>query len=107
MPPPFRSTITVERPSRSGDGAGGHAISYASTGTPERGTIAPASAGERIAGEREDARITHVAYLRRGANVLRGDRLSGATVPTVIVQAVIQQSRDHVRCTCEEIQQGG
>lgn len=107
MPPPLRSTITIERPARASDGAGGHGITYVATGTPERGTISPASAGERIAGEREDARITHFAYFRSAANVQRGDRLSGASVPTVIVNAVVPQSRDHIRCSCEEIQQGG
>ena len=66
--------ITIQRKDRTADGQGGWIDSW-STASTERGKMRPASAREQRTAGQDQAAVTHVAYLRAGADVKIGDRL--------------------------------
>lgn len=67
--------LTVQRKGRVHDGQGGWRQDWTEIGS-ERGKIRPASASERMIAGQQQASVSHIGYLRKGANIQLGDRLS-------------------------------
>jgi len=66
--------LTIQRKGRVQDGQGGWREDWTGIGS-ERGKLRPASAREREIAGQQQAVVSHVSYLRKGANVKLGDRL--------------------------------
>jgi head-tail adaptor len=102
----FNDLFTIARKSRSSDGQGGWTESFANIGT-EPGRIRPASAREREAARRLESEVTHVMYVRPGANVKRGDRATGRIGTQFELLDVRRPSQGHhLECDCREVQGG-
>jgi len=97
----LNTSAEVWRYSRTADGMGGWSESWARVGT-ERSRFSQPSAAERVAADQSEAKLTHVVYLRPGADVRRGDqlRLSGRSFD---VLAVFEPSAPgtYLRADCE------
>lgn len=96
--------FTISRRARIDDGRGGAPVTYTEIGT-ERGRIRPASSEERQIAAQEGRQISHVLYLRGGADIGRGDQVEGAGL-MVDVLAVREPSRagHHLEIDCRERQ---
>ncbi|HEY8414409.1 MAG TPA: head-tail adaptor protein [Thermaerobacter sp.] len=99
--------VTIERRTRTHDGQGGWKTGWQEVGK-ERTRIRPAWAREREAGAVTEARVTHVAYFRPGADVRRGDRLRRDNGEALDVISVRRPSAGHhLEVDAEAVQHGG
>ncbi len=101
----FIDTFTVSRLSLVSDSQGGWQQTRADAGTIS-GRLRPASATERTVAQQGQALISHVLYTTAGADVQRGDYVTGAG-KVVEVAAVREPSHmgHHLEVDCQEIQQ--
>jgi len=102
----LRRKISIRRKARVADGQGGWTENWATVAT-ERGRIRPATGREQVAGQREQAKISHVAYFRIGADVTENCQLvlGDLTVEVLGVRAV-GGNRHHLEVDCMETQGG-
>jgi hypothetical protein len=84
-----RIKLYVYRPVRKPDGRGGFTTTFDRIGT-ERGRVAlrtfsarDSTRSEKVVGAQTLERLSHIAYLRRNADVRRGDRLRTAANDSV------------------------
>lgn len=66
--------IQIQRKDRTSDGQGGWSETWSEVAY-ERGHLRPTSAREKLAGGQEKADVSHIAILRKGADIKLGDRL--------------------------------
>jgi len=98
--------IAIQRPGTSPDGQGGHAKSWITQAT-ERGRLRPASGREQRTAGQDQAAVTHVAYLRKGADVKIGDRLLlDALVVWVLAVREPGTAGGHLEIDASELQTG-
>ena len=99
--------IKIERRGRFSDGQGGFIDSWAEVAT-ERGRVRSSSGRERELGHKFGAEISHVGYIRQGANVKPQDRLVAGSI-YLKVHAVRDWGFEggHLELDCEEQQSGG
>lgn len=107
MPLPTRllnETVTVNRPTRSDDGAGGWTESLTLIGDVQ-GRIRPTTSREREAAAHQEADVTHVVYTLTAADIKRGDELT-ARGQTLVVEAIREPSvtGHHYEIDCVERQ---
>jgi head-tail adaptor len=98
-------TLTVTRPTRTGDGQGGWTVTYETVGTID-GRLRPAGASEKTTADQEQAQVTHVLYCAADEDIQRGDLVMGTGLPVVEIIAVREPSYmgHHLECDCVEIQ---
>lgn len=102
----LNATAEVWRFSRVPDGMGGYAESWAKVGDT-RARFSQPSARERTIADKEEARLTHVAYLAAGSDVRRRDELR-TPGRTYEVLAVFEPSvpGTYLRADCRSDQPG-
>jgi head-tail adaptor len=103
-------TATIQRKTRTSDGAGGWSEAYQTIGT-EPARIRPASDQETTLAAQREAILTHVAYFALGVDVARDDRVlyvaPNSEVLTLTVRGVREPSQPHhLQVDCEEVQHG-
>jgi len=80
----LNNSFTIARRLRTTDGQGGWAVSYSVAETVE-GRIRPASGVEREVAAAEERQISHVLYVRTGADLERGDRVVGGDLQVEVL----------------------
>ena len=100
----LNQSFTISRRARIDDGRGGAPVTYTEIGV-EMGRIRPASSTERQVAAQEGRQISHVLYVRGGADIGRGDQVEGAGL-LVDVLGVREPSRagHHLEIDCLERQ---
>lgn len=100
----LNNSFVVERRTRTSDGQGGWAVSYASVGTIS-GRIRPASSVEQTVAQQEERQISHVLYCLASEDVERGDRVTcGLLVVEVLGIREPSLAGEHLEVDCLEIQ---
>lgn len=100
----LNTTLTVLRPSRTPDGAGGSTETLVTVGTI-RAQVSQPTAAERVAAQQLGANLTHVVHTTATADVDRGDRLNAGGPWPLRVLAVVKNSRStYKRLECEVAQ---
>ncbi|MCW2307894.1 phage head closure protein [Rhodobium gokarnense] len=98
----LRHRLTLERPERTPDGAGGATVSWV-TVADVWAAIAPASASETEIAGRLDGVVTHRVTLRRRADLAGGMRLKAGTRVLKILVAHDPDERGRwTECLAEE-----
>ena len=102
----LNAAVEVWRFTRVPDGMGGYSESWAQVGSA-RARFSQPTARERQVADKEEARLTHVAYLSAGADVRRSDELRTAD-RTYEVLAVFEPSMPgtYLRADCHSEQPG-
>lgn len=97
-------TFAIYRRERTSDGQGGWTITYVAHVSAE-GRMRPASSAEREVAAAEQRTISHVLYVVAGADIARGDLVTGGGL-TVDVQGVREPSQagHHLEIDCMETQ---
>lgn len=103
----LNTSVEVWRVTLAGDGGGGQVETWTSLGV-QRARLSQPSATQREAGDQTGANLTHVVYLRPGADVQRGDQLRQPGV-VLEVTAVFQPSvrGTYLRADCTSRQAEG
>jgi len=70
----LNASVQVWRVVLADDGGGGQTETWSEIST-QRARLSQPTAAQREAGDQDGARLTHVVYLRPGADVRRGDQL--------------------------------
>lgn len=97
-------SINVLRRNGSSDGAGGFTLEFAPIASGIKGRIRPASSSEINLGDRWDAAVSHVAYMRP-RDVRRDDRLQlGDIIFRVIAVQEPSRMGHHLEVMCQQIQ---
>lgn len=98
-------TLAISRRGGSSDGAGGFTLDYAPLSSV-RGRMSTAGSGSKeiVLGEKWDAIVTHIAFMRP-TDIRRDDRISLDGVNYRVIQ-VKEPSRfgHHLEVLCEQIQ---
>jgi len=100
----FNHEFGVVRMSRVSDGQGGWSQAPETVGTVE-GRLRPATSREREVAAQQQREISHVLYVLAGADIERGDWVTGGGL-TVLVQGVREPSQadHHWEIDCQELQ---
>lgn len=100
----LNNDFTLARIQRTPNGQGGWEIAYTASGTV-RGRLRPASGAEVIAAQQEGYTLSHVLYVAAGADIQRGDRVTGAG-QEVYVAGVREPSTSahHLEIDCSNTQ---
>lgn len=100
----LNETVTINRPTRTSDNAGGWTESPTTIGDVQ-GRVRPTTTGEREASAHQEADVTHVVYTHTSADIQRGDELAARGV-TLHVEAVREPSvtGHHYEIDCRELQ---
>ena len=103
----LNTTVTVWRVVLADDGGGGQAETWTEIST-QRARLSQPTAAQREAGDQTGADLTHVAYLRPGVDVRRGDQLRQDGLVLEVV-AVFEPSvrGTYLRADCTSRQEGG
>ena len=102
----FNEVFTIERKQRASDGQGGFVESYAEIAS-ERGRMVMGSAHELKVGEQLQARAMPALNVRGGADIQRGDRVTGSRSGVFLVIDVRRPSKgDHLECDCRQYEEG-
>ena len=101
--------ISIQRIGRSSDGQGGFAEFFTTIAT-ERGRVRPAGSREQSTGDQDQARVTHVAYLRAAADVKTADRLIVDDDLKLTLDVIASKepggAGGHQAIDCEEVKTG-
>lgn len=98
-------SLTILRRNGSSDGAGGFTLEYAPLATV-KGRMSTTGSGNREAsiGDRWDAMVTHIAFMRP-TDIRRDDRIElGGTIFRVIMVEQPSINGHHLEVMCEQIQ---
>ena len=106
----LKQTLSVHRPKTAPDGAGGHTVEFSAMGTVQAQVNQP-SAEERQVAQQQGAWLSHVVHLLPGADVRRGDELSGEIPSDVpaghrlrVISTVTNSRETYLRAGCEVVQ---
>ena len=104
----LNTTVAVWRVALVDDGGGGQTETWTEIST-QRARLSQPTAAQREAGDQDGARLSHVAYLRPGADVRRGDQLRQPGRPHLEVVAVFEPSVSgtYLRADCTSRQAEG
>lgn len=94
-------TFAVSRPSLTGDGYGGDTVAFTAVGTVAARVSRP-SAAERQVASQEGAEISHEVYLTPGADVRRGDRLTGDGQVLEVIAVIEPSKAAYLKAECRE-----
>jgi SPP1 family predicted phage head-tail adaptor len=104
-----RTELTVHRPSTVDDGAGGQTVTFAEVGTI-RAQVSQPSTTERAEASQWGVELMHVIHTLAGADVRRGDELSGDLPSTTdgrrlrVVAALSNSRSSYLRIEAEAAQ---
>lgn len=98
----LRLRLTLEKPARVPDGAGGATLAWTAVGAVAA-DVAPARAEERAAGEGASDRVLHKIVIRRRSDVNAGDRFRlGARTFLILAVSDPQEDGRYLECVAEE-----
>lgn len=100
----LNNDFAIRRKRRTSNGQGGWPEDFVTVATL-LGRLRPASGAEREAALLEERQITHVLYVLAGADIARGDEVTGGGL-TVEVQGIREpsQAHEHLEIDCLERQ---
>ncbi|WP_433699098.1 head-tail adaptor protein [Nocardiopsis sp. CA-288880] len=103
----LNTTVAVWRVVLADDGGGGQTETWSEV-SAQRARLSQPTAAQREAGDQDGARLTHVVYLRPGADVHRSDQLRQQDLVLEVV-AVFEPSvrGTYLRADCTSRQEGG
>jgi SPP1 family predicted phage head-tail adaptor len=98
----LRHRLTLESPSRTGDGGGGAAVTWQLV-AELWAHVRPISGDERLRADGVSGRVTHEVWLRHRADVVPAMRFTHGARILEIVAVLDPGRRDRLRCLCEEL----
>ena len=97
----LRHRLTLEAPSRAGDGGGGAAVTWEAV-AELWAAVRPISGDERLRADAVSGRITHEVWIRHRADVAPAMRFTHGARILEIAAVLDAGRRDRLRCLCEE-----
>jgi SPP1 family predicted phage head-tail adaptor len=102
LPSSLRHRVTLERPERTSDGAGGFIRSWAEEAALWA-DIRPSSGGERVEADRMAGRLSHEISLRYRPGVVPEMRFrQGTRLFHILAVIDVEERRRWLKCLCEE-----
>jgi SPP1 family predicted phage head-tail adaptor len=97
----LRERLTLEAPSRAGDGGGGATVTWDPV-AELWAAVRPITGDERLRHDAVTARVTHEVWIRHRADVVPAMRFTAGARILHIVAVLDPGRRDRLQCLCEE-----